>query len=124
MMDPLEHLQMIKDSAAGIAPRKGDLKRIRALRFTEPGFDRSTWREMCDMGWLGMRIAEDAGGSGLGSKEFCGLAEELGAGLVPEPLIPAAMAAQLLPSRRQLLHDPRRASGSLRARCVPGGGER
>ncbi len=36
MMDPLEHLQMLKDSAAGIAPRKGDLKRIRALRFTEP----------------------------------------------------------------------------------------
>jgi alkylation response protein AidB-like acyl-CoA dehydrogenase len=96
-MDQLEHLQMIKDSAAGIAPRKGDFKRIRALRFTEPGFDRSTWREMCDMGWLGMRIPEDSGGSGLGSKEFCGLAEELGAGLVPEPLIPAAMAAQLLP---------------------------
>jgi len=97
MMDPLEHLQMLKDSAAGIAPRKGDLKRIRALRFTEPGFDRGTWREMCEMGWLGLRIPEDAGGSGLGAREFCGLAEELGAGLVPEPLIPAAMAAQLLP---------------------------
>ena len=57
MMDPLEHLQMLKDSAAGIAPRKGDLKRIRALRFTEPGFDREKWREMCEMGWLGLRIA-------------------------------------------------------------------
>ena len=96
-MDPLEHLQMLKDSAAGIAPRKGDLKRIRALRFTEPGFDRSTWREMCEMGWLGLRIPENDGGSGLGAREFCGLAEELGAGLVPEPLIAAAMAAQLLP---------------------------
>jgi alkylation response protein AidB-like acyl-CoA dehydrogenase len=98
MMDPLEHLQMLKDSAAGIAPRKGDLKRIRALRFTEPGFDRNTWREMCEMGWLGLRIPEDDGGSGLGAREFCGLAEELGAGLVPEPLIAAAMAAQLLPA--------------------------
>jgi len=98
MMDPLEHLQMLKDSAAGIAPRKGDLKRIRALRFTRPGFDRDKWREMCEMGWLGLRIPEDAGGSGLGAREFCALAEELGAGLVPEPLIAAAMAAQLLPS--------------------------
>jgi alkylation response protein AidB-like acyl-CoA dehydrogenase len=98
MMEPLEHLQMIKDSAAGIAPRTGDLKRIRALRFTEPGFDRDTWREMCGMGWLGLRIAEDDGGSGLGAREFCGLAEELGAGLVPEPLIQAAMAADLLPA--------------------------
>jgi alkylation response protein AidB-like acyl-CoA dehydrogenase len=97
MMEPLEHLQMLKDSAAGIAPRKGDLKRIRALRFTEPGFDRETWRKMCDMGWLGLRVPEDAGGSGLGVRELCGLAEELGAGLVPEPLIPAAMAAVLLP---------------------------
>jgi alkylation response protein AidB-like acyl-CoA dehydrogenase len=31
-------------------------------------------------------------------REFCALAEELGAGLVPEPLIPAAMAAVLLPA--------------------------
>lgn len=98
MMDPLEHIQMLKDSAAGIAPRKGDLKRIRALRFTEPGFDRATWRKMCDMGWLGLRVPEDNGGSGLGVRELCGLAEELGAGLVPEPLIPAAMAAVLLPA--------------------------
>jgi alkylation response protein AidB-like acyl-CoA dehydrogenase len=97
MMEPLEHLQMIKESAAGISPRKGDLKRIRELRFTEPGFDRSTWREMCEMGWLGLLLPEDDGGSGLGAREFCGLAEELGAGLVPEPLIPAAMAAKLLP---------------------------
>src|SRR6516162_2004879 len=98
MTDTLEHLRMLKDSAAGIAPRTGDFRRIRALRFTEPGFDRGVWREMCEMGWLGLRIPEDAGGSGLGAREFCGLAEELGAGLVPEPLIPAAMAAQLLPS--------------------------
>jgi alkylation response protein AidB-like acyl-CoA dehydrogenase len=98
MLDPLEHLRLIKESARGISPRKGDLKRIRALRFTDPGFDRATWREMCEMGWLGMRVAEDAGGSGLGMREFCALAEELGAGLVPEPLLPAAMAAVLLPA--------------------------
>jgi len=98
MSDQLEHLTMLKDSAAAIAPRKGDLGRIRALRFTEPGFDRGTWRQMCEMGWLGLGIPEDDGGSGLGAREFCGLAEELGAALVPEPLIAAAMAARLLPA--------------------------
>ena len=97
MMEPLEHLQMLKDSAAGIVPRTGSLKRVRELRFTEPGFDRSTWTQMCEMGWLGLRVAEGAGGAGLGVREFCALAEELGAGLVPEPLIPASMAACLLP---------------------------
>lgn len=95
--DRSESLRMIRDSAAGIAPRTGDFKRIRALRFTDPGFDRSVWREMCDMGWLGLLVPESHGGSGLGMQEFCALAEELGASLTPEPLISAAMAARLLP---------------------------
>jgi alkylation response protein AidB-like acyl-CoA dehydrogenase len=92
-----ESLRMIRDSAAAVAPRGGDLKRIRDLRFTEPGFDRAVWREMAAMGWPGLRLPEDSGGSGLGMGAFCALAEELGAGLVPEPLIPVAMAARLLP---------------------------
>lgn len=92
-----EGVRMIRDSAAGIAPRTGDFRRIRALRFTEPGFDRVVFREMCQMGWLGLMIPEDAGGSGLGVREFCALTEELGASLIPEPLIGAAMAARLLP---------------------------
>jgi len=92
-----ESLRMIRDSAAGIAPRTGDLKRIRGLRFADPGFDREVWRQMCEMGWPGLRVAEDRGGSGLGMAEFCAVCEELGASLVPEPLIPVAMAATVLP---------------------------
>ena len=92
-----EGVRMIRDSAAGLAPRTGDFRRIRGLRFTEPGFDRAVFREMCQMGWLGLMIPEDAGGSGLGMREFCALTEELGASLMPEPLIGAAMAAGLLP---------------------------
>ena len=95
--DRAESLRMIRDSAAGIAPRTGDFKRVRALRFTEPGFDRAVWQQMCEMGWLGLLVPEASGGSGLGVQEFCALAEELGASLVPEPLIPAAAAAVLLP---------------------------
>jgi alkylation response protein AidB-like acyl-CoA dehydrogenase len=88
---------MIRDSAAGLAPRNGDLRRIRTVRFTEPGFDRGVWRQMCEMGWPGLLVSEDHGGSGLGVREFCALTEELGASLLPEPLIPAAFAASLLP---------------------------
>jgi len=95
--DRSESLRMIRDSAAGLAPRTGDLRRIRALRFNEPGFDREVWRQMCEMGWPGLLVSEAHGGSGLGVREFCALTEELGASLVPEPLIPAALAAMLLP---------------------------
>src|ERR1700692_3422950 len=96
--DRSESLRMIRDSAAGLAPRTGDLRRMRALRFTEPGFDRDVWRQMCEMGWPGLLVSEELGGSGLGLQEFCGLTEELGGSLVPEPLIPAAFATMLLPA--------------------------
>ena len=96
MEDRSESLRMIRDSAAGLAPRTGDLRRVRALRWTEPGFDRGVWRQMCEMGWPGLLVSEEHGGSGLGVQEFCALTEELGASLVPEPLIPAAFAAMLL----------------------------
>jgi len=92
--DRAESVRLIRDSAAAIAT--SDLARIRTLRFADPGFDPGTWREMCAMGWPGLRVAEHRGGAGLGLVEFCALAEELGTALVPEPLIEAAFAADLL----------------------------
>jgi alkylation response protein AidB-like acyl-CoA dehydrogenase len=91
-----ENIAMIRDSAAGVAPPGAGLQRIRALRFRQPGFDRAVWQQICNMGWPALRVPEADGGSELGMQEFCALAEELGAALVPEPLIPCAMAARLL----------------------------
>ncbi|MBN8889353.1 MAG: acyl-CoA dehydrogenase [Rhodospirillales bacterium 70-18] len=94
--DANESVRLIRDSAAAIAPPGGDTRRIRALRFQDPGFDRGVWGTMCEMGWPGLLVAEADGGSALGMREYCALAEQLGAGLAPEPLIPASMAARLL----------------------------
>ncbi len=89
-------VEMIRDSAGAVAPRGGALTRIRALRFTRPGFDRAVWRQMAEMGWVGLRVPEDQGGTGLGMAEYCALAEELGRGLVPEPLVAGVLSAALL----------------------------
>ncbi|MCO6418308.1 acyl-CoA/acyl-ACP dehydrogenase [Siccirubricoccus sp. KC 17139] len=94
--DRAESIRMIRDSAAAVAPPGGDLKRVRELRFQDPGFDPAVFREMGEMGWIGLRVPEAAGGAGLGLGEACALAEELGAALVPEPLIPAMLSAAIL----------------------------
>ncbi len=91
-----ESIRMIRDSAAAVAPPDGDSKRVRALRFTDPGFDRGVWKQMGELGWIGLRVPEAHGGAGLGLGEFCALLEELGAGLAPEPLIACALSATLL----------------------------
>lgn len=97
-------LRLIRDSAGGIAPRTGDLKRIRALRFTTHGFDPAIWQQICDLGWPGLALSEAQGGSALGMAAFCALAEELGAALVPEPLISAALAASGLSATHNQAH--------------------
>ncbi|MFC7542788.1 acyl-CoA dehydrogenase family protein [Siccirubricoccus deserti] len=96
MDDRAESIRMIRDSAAAVAPPGGELKRVRDLRFQDPGFDAGVFRQMGEMGWIGLRLPEALGGAGLGLGEACALAEELGAGLVPEPLIPAMLSAGLL----------------------------
>jgi alkylation response protein AidB-like acyl-CoA dehydrogenase len=87
---------MVRSSAAAVAPRSGDLARIRALRFKTPDFDLSVWRQIAELGWIGIALPEDQGGIGLGMAETIALTEELGRGLTPEPLIAASMSARLL----------------------------
>jgi alkylation response protein AidB-like acyl-CoA dehydrogenase len=96
--DRAEGIRLLRDSAAAISPRGGTLGRIRRLRDTEAGFDRAVLAGMGTLGWLGLRVAEEAGGAGLGVAELCALAEEMGHGLCPEPLVAvAALAAPLCP---------------------------
>jgi alkylation response protein AidB-like acyl-CoA dehydrogenase len=89
--------RMIRDSVQAFVSRDGDLARIRQSRFKSPGFSQSMFVTMAELGWLGLRVPEVRGGVGLGVTALCAVAEGLGAGLVPEPLIACATVAPLLP---------------------------
>lgn len=88
--------RMIRDSVGAVVPADGSLSRIRAARYKSPGFERAVYATMVEMGWLALRLPEDAGGLGLAMADCCALTEALGSGLVPEPLIPATLAWRLL----------------------------
>jgi len=45
------------------------------------------WREMAELGWVGIVLPERVGGAGLGYAELAVIMEELGRALVPEPMI-------------------------------------
>src|SRR3984957_16785553 len=54
--------------------------------------DEPLWRELCELGWPGIAIAEEDGGQGLGLVELSILCEELGRTLAPVPLLPCVLA--------------------------------
>ncbi|MDB5874541.1 MAG: acyl-CoA dehydrogenase [Ramlibacter sp.] len=94
--ESLENVRLIRDSAAQVAPRDKGPQRARALRFKQPGFDRALWKEMCALGWSGLRVPDERGGTGLDVAALCAVAQQLGASLSPEPFIAGAAAAQFL----------------------------
>lgn len=51
------------------------------------------WREMTELGWAGVAIAEEQGGHGLGLEGAAALLQALGRELIASPLLPSAVLA-------------------------------
>ena len=65
----------------------------RVRTFEDVGVDREGWGDLAEMGVFGLRLAPDAGGTGLGWAESVLAFEELGRALVPGPLTWTHLAA-------------------------------
>jgi alkylation response protein AidB-like acyl-CoA dehydrogenase len=93
-----EEHRLLRQTAAEFVRSKSSLKRIRALRDSgdDAGFSRDLWQEMADLGWTGIVLPEKFGGSGLGYSHLMVVMEEIGRGLMPEPMIPTVLASGVL----------------------------
>src|SRR5436309_10783827 len=58
--------------------------------------DTGLWKELSELGWPGIAVAEDHGGQGLGQIELSILCEEMGRSLAPVPFLPSVMAATVI----------------------------
>ncbi len=58
--------------------------------------DELLWRELCELGWPGIAVAEEYGGQGLGLIELAILCEELGRSVAPVPFLPTTLASTLI----------------------------
>jgi alkylation response protein AidB-like acyl-CoA dehydrogenase len=56
----------------------------------------SFWDELAQLGWLGLHIPEEFGGSGYGVSELAVVLEELGRAAAPGPFLPTVMASALI----------------------------
>ena len=79
------------------------------------GFDRAAYGELAELGLTGLYVSEDHGGLGMGPVEGMVVLEELGRGIVLEPLAQTLLTSALLgawaPAELQKDWLPRMASG-------------
>jgi alkylation response protein AidB-like acyl-CoA dehydrogenase len=84
-------------------------------------YDATLWREVCDLGWPGIAVAEEHGGQGLGMVELAILAEQVGYACAAIPLVGTTLATAAIGAgggdEQRARWLPGLAGGELRGAC-------
>ncbi len=114
-----EEQSMLRDSARGLISDKAPVSHLRQLRDAKDatGFSRDLWKAFAQMGFSGLLVPENFGGSGLGCVEAGVVMEEIGRTLMPSPFLATAVLAASALSRggsaaQKSEHLPKIADGS------------
>ena len=94
-----EDQELLAQSARDFVRDRSPVSRARALRDAgdEVGFSRDLWHEMGALGWPGILIPEDYGGTGMGLADLAVVLEAVGRTLAPEPFLSTVLlGGQLL----------------------------
>ena len=87
----------------------------RALLLEETEALPAFWGDLVSLGWLGLHLPEERGGSGFGLPELVVVVEELGRAVAPGPFVPTVIASAVIDAA---------APDELAARLAAGPGRR
>src|SRR3954467_4959408 len=85
----------IKDVARELLAARSPWAKVREAAEAREYGD-ALWREVGELGWPGIAVAEEHGGQGLGAVELAVLLEELGYACAALPFLSAAVAASVI----------------------------
>lgn len=85
---------MLLDTASDFFRNRSPVAAVRAQLSTDAGHDDALWREMTVLGWTGLAIPVEYGGSGLTLAEAVTIAEPMGRALCATPLLSSQLFAQ------------------------------
>jgi len=88
-----EEQVQLRDSARKFMEEECSAEFVREMEKSELGYSEEMWRQMAEMGWLGVSLPEDCGGLELGTLELVILAKELGRNICPSPFLSTVVIA-------------------------------
>ena len=91
-----EETKMLKSNAEKFMKEKSPSSFVKNILKEEKGFSPALWKEMADLGWLGLIHGEAYGGSGGDFFDLFVLFEEMGKAVLPSPFFCSAVFAGLL----------------------------
>ncbi|MDZ7919571.1 acyl-CoA dehydrogenase family protein [Rhodoferax sp.] len=87
--------EQLRDAVRKYVDKGYDFERRRSIT-KAGGFDRAAYTELAELGLTGLYVPEDGGGMGMGPIEGMVVMEELGRGMVLEPLAQALIAGAVI----------------------------
>jgi alkylation response protein AidB-like acyl-CoA dehydrogenase len=93
-----EEHRALAEAASDFLAKRNARQASRALLEADAGAQAppAFWRELAGLGWLGLHVPEEYGGSGYGLEELAVVAEQLGRALAPGPFAPTVIASAVL----------------------------
>jgi len=85
--------QLLQQSARAFLQQRCPLERVPEVALDPRGFAADLWKEIATLGWPGLLISSELGGSGGSVGEALVLVEELGRACVPGPFVASAVVA-------------------------------
>ncbi len=82
-----EEQDFLRNTAREFLQRECPMTAVRELMDDERGYRPEIWSQMAELGWVGLLIPEDYGGSGLGFVDLVVILAELGRALTPSPFL-------------------------------------
>jgi len=88
-----EEQTQLRDSAARFMDEECTMEFVRGIEKGDLGYSPEMWKQMAEMGWLGLDLPEADGGLELGVLDLCILMRELGRHICPTPFVPTCVIA-------------------------------
>ncbi len=90
-----EDQELLAKTARDFVAEQSPISRVRELRdkADATGFSRALWKQMAELGWVGIPFPERFGGAEMGLAELAVVLEELGRTLAPEPFLSSVLLA-------------------------------
>ncbi len=91
-----EDQKLLTDTVQSFVKKDSPVERMRKLRDDEAGWEKRVWKQMGELGWLGVMFPESVGGAEMTFLDAGLILEQLGTTLVPEPYVPLLVAGSAL----------------------------
>ena len=90
-----EDQEMIRSSMKSMLDKEYPPEKVREMEEDPKGYDPSLWKQMAELGWLGLSLPEEYGGAGADVLDLMIVIEEMGRKILSGPFFSTMVLCSL-----------------------------